>query len=88
MPIMGRDKYILGSNQRHLLNVVVRDPWVTTNHRVILEYLRGSGDRQNHRYQRDCTTWPIATLKGGGGAGLLHKVPRFLEGGHEPPEIR
>ena len=56
---MGRDKYILGSNQRHLLNVVVRDPWVTTNHRVILEYLRGSGDRQNHRYQRDRTTWPI-----------------------------
>ena len=64
--ITGQVDYILGSDRRNFLNVGVREYWVTTNHQMVLECLRGSRDHQNRRYRRGKTIFPIIPPEGGG----------------------
>ena len=59
-PITGKGDYILGLDQRYFYSVSVKDPRMTTGHRMVLACLRGSGLHQNQRYWQGCMTWTMA----------------------------
>ena len=66
-PIMGKVDYIFISDIWNFLNVGVREPRGTTNHRVLLACLQEGGPRQNRIYWWGHTIFPIVIPEGGGG---------------------
>ena len=50
MPVTGRGDYILGTDHRDLYNVFIREPRVSTYHRMILSKIKGVGVRRNRKY--------------------------------------
>ena len=56
MPIMVRGAYIIGTDRRDFYNVCIREPRVSTDHRMILDELKGSRVRRNRKYFKGNTT--------------------------------
>ena len=56
MPIMVRGDYIIGTDRRYFYNVCIREPRVSTDHRMILDELKGSRVRRNRKYFKGNTT--------------------------------
>ena len=63
--VIGRGYYILDSDRQYLYNVRIRYPRVSTDHGIISPELSGCKERQNIRYRKGRSIWPIAAPKRG-----------------------
>ena len=59
-----RGGYIIGTVCREFCNVFIRDPRLSTDHRIILDELKGKRVRRKPKYFKGCTTWTIVAPTG------------------------
>ena len=64
IPITVRGYYIVDTYHRDLYNFFMREKIVSTDHRMILDKLKGGKVSINCKYCKGRTTWPIVEPKG------------------------
>ena len=64
-PIVGRGGYIIITECRDFYNICIREPQVSTDHRMILVELSGCGDWRKSKNCRERSSCPIEAVNRG-----------------------
>ena len=66
-PISGQGDHILGTARKYFYHVGIRETRMPTDHRMVLGELIGEEARRHQLYDKERSTWPITSAKGGTG---------------------